>query len=106
MFSRSVSQQMKRIDLTRRIPMEERVSTLPSTVLSYLSLLLILTLVCYESCKQWSVHHSSHLHLDQRGSATFEIHIDIMMHRLPCALASLDLENSVNAYRVNMNIRK
>lgn len=92
--------------MTRRIPVEDRVNTLPSTILSYISLLLIVTLVCYESCKQFSVYHTTHLHLDQKSSNSFEIHIDIMMHRLPCALASLDLENSVNAYRVNMNIRK
>ena len=36
----------------------------------------------------------------------FEINIDILLLRMPCSIVSLDLENSVNEYKVNMQIKK
>jgi hypothetical protein len=67
-------------------------------------------MIIIESQKQAQTLNQINLFLDSNlnnnSTTKFKINIDILLLKIPCSLASLDLENNLNEFKVNMQIKK
>jgi len=99
-----VMEKFKSLDVYRKLPSDYLQPTYSGATLSIISTVIMVMLFLSELRSYMEIKTSSEMFIDiNRGGEKLIINIDITLHRLPCMILSLDIQDVMGSHSVNVH---